>query len=251
MMKKRILCLIFVLLLLAGTVSANAPHPPRLVDEADLLAPAEETVLTRKLDDLSAARDFDIAIVAVESIGATSMMEYADDYYDYNGYGMGEDKDGILLLIAYDGEWVDYYYTLTGSGIGIFSESRMDDLDDAFLPALRDRSFYDAFVAFAEESASIVGSRWSLSFGWLIVALVLGALLSFLIPMSVLKGQLKSVKARSAATEYVRQGSLRLTQNRDIFLYRNVVRIAKPKQSSGGRHTGSSGTSHSGRGGRV
>ena len=29
-------------------------------------------------------------------------MDYADDYYDYNGYGLGDNKSGLLLLIDMD-----------------------------------------------------------------------------------------------------------------------------------------------------
>lgn len=71
----------------------------------------------------------------------------------------------------------------------------------------------------------------------------------FLIPMSVLKGQLKSVRMQNAATSYVRPNSMQLTQERDLFLYRNVTRTARPKNNSGSGGS-SGGGSHSSTGGR-
>lgn len=35
-----------------------------------------------------------------ESINGAEPMDYADDYFDYKGYGMGEDKSGILFLVT-------------------------------------------------------------------------------------------------------------------------------------------------------
>ncbi len=31
-----------------------------------------------------------------------SVMEAADDFYDYNGYGQGPDRDGLILYVCMD-----------------------------------------------------------------------------------------------------------------------------------------------------
>ena len=62
-----------------------------------------------------------------------------------------------------------------------------------------------------------------------LVSVGIGILLAFLIPMSMLKGELKSVRREHTAANYVRNGSMKLTTNRDIYLYRNVVRTPIPK----------------------
>ena len=66
----------------------------------------------------------------------------------------------------------------------------------------------------------------------IIVAVVIGIILSFLIPMSILKGQLKTVRHQAAAADYVRPNSMNLTNKRDIFLYRRVVRTEIPKPNN-------------------
>jgi uncharacterized membrane protein YciS (DUF1049 family) len=50
-----------------------------------------------------------------------------------------------------------------------------------------------------------------------------------LIVTGVMKGQLKSVRRQSYASQYVVQGSFCLQRSQDLFLYRNVTRIARPK----------------------
>ena len=62
-----------------------------------------------------------------------------------------------------------------------------------------------------------------------LVSVGIGILLALLIPMSILKGELKSVRRENAAANYVRDNSMNLTTKRDIFLYRNVVRTPIPK----------------------
>ena len=57
-------------------------HSARLVDEADLLTPAEEAELVAKLDSISKRQQFDIVVLTVNSIGGKSPDAFADDYYD-------------------------------------------------------------------------------------------------------------------------------------------------------------------------
>lgn len=93
-----------------------------------------------------------------------------------------------------------------------------------------------------------------LSIMYLGLALVIG-LGTALIVTGVMKSQLKSVAPQQDATSYVRQGSMKLTNQRDLYLYRDVHRTERPKESSsndsGGSstHTSSSGTTHGGGGG--
>ena len=88
----------------------------------------------------------------------------------------------------------------------------------------------------------------------LLAALVIG-LITALIVTGVMKSRLKSVAPQRDATSYVRQGSMKLTNQRDLFLYRDVHRTERPKESSssdsGGSstHTSTSGTTHGGGGG--
>ncbi|MGI5977853.1 MAG: TPM domain-containing protein [Candidatus Limivicinus sp.] len=72
----------------------------RLVDEAGLLDEKEEKKLLKKLDKLSEKYEADIVAVTVNSIGDSDAMEYAIKFYEENGYGFGENRDGIIYLIS-------------------------------------------------------------------------------------------------------------------------------------------------------
>ena len=103
----RLASLLFALLLWAAAVlPVSAADLPRLGDDADLLTDHEEAVLLSELDEISERQRMDIVVVTTDSLEGKSAMEYADDFYDYNGYGFGNSRDGVLLLISMeDRDW--------------------------------------------------------------------------------------------------------------------------------------------------
>ena len=78
-------------------MSAKGAHPARLVDNGDLILDYEEEQIIRILDEKSQKLNFDIVVVTTNSTDGKSSMAYADDFFDYNGYGMGDNYDGALL----------------------------------------------------------------------------------------------------------------------------------------------------------
>lgn len=72
---------------------------------------------------------------------------------------------------------------------------------------------------------------------WIVASIVFGILVGWAVTSSM-KNQLKSVSAQETATDYVRQGSLKLTDKNDMFLYRHVA--ATPRASV--RNSGSRGS---------
>ena len=88
----------------------------------------------------------------------------------------------------------------------------------------------------------------------ILLALGIGLVLAWVV-VSVMKSQLRSVAFQENAASYVREGSMNLTNSRELFLYRDVQRTEhveeKDSDSSGGSstHTSSSGTTHGGGGG--
>lgn len=84
----------------------------------------------------------------------------------------------------------------------------------------------------ASAAGSTQGASDAFSIKTVLIAVAIGALLALLIPMSILKGQLKTVRRQNTAANYVRPNSMQLTQKRDIYLYRNVIRTAIPKANN-------------------
>lgn len=234
-MKK--LCILLVLTFLLAVPAMAAADVPHLVDEADLLTPSEEVRLEQELVQLSEKLGMDIVVVTTDDTGYKSTFAYADDFYDYGGYG----EDGVLWLIDMDNR--QSTFSTTGKGIDRLSSDDEDAIQDAVTPLLTDGRYADAVERFVDLCERYCG------FNWLITGLICFAvgLVVALIATAVMKGELKSVRAKAGAFDYQTPGSLQLTESSDLFLYRNVSRIARPQNSgSGGGRTSSSGRSHGG-----
>lgn len=239
---------------------------PRLVDDADLLSDSEEEELLGDLDEISERQKFDVAVVTVNSLEGKTAEEYADDFYDYHGYGFGADHDGILLLVSMEAR--DWHITTTGYGITAFTDAGIEYISDQFLPYLSDGEYFQAFEMYAglcDEfvTEAVNGEAYdsdSLPKGdfpvleYLGIALIAGVILSALIVVGM-RSSLKSVRRQNAAANYVRQGSMAVTGQYDRFLYMHTSKKPRPKpsESSSGSstHVSSSGTTHGGGGGKF
>ena len=240
----------------------------RMNDSADVLTAEEDSELEDALEELSLRQSFDVTIATVESlesVGYDSMEAYADDLYDYCQFGYGPDMDGVLLLVSVgDRKW---HISTCGYGITAFTDAGIQYLGEQMTPDMADGDYAAAFRTFIQWTDAYVTAaregqpydvdnmpKEPFSIVYLGVALVIG-LITALIVTGVMKSRLKSVAPQRDATSYVRQGSMKLTNQRDLFLYRDVHRTERPKESSssdsGGSstHTSSSGTTHGGGGG--
>ena len=63
----------------------------------------------------------------------------------------------------------------------------------------------------------------------ILICLAVGVAMAFLVT-GIMKGQLKTVRPQNEAGSYVVEGSFRLTQSRDVYLFKNTVRRARPRK---------------------
>jgi len=227
----------------------------RFIDEVGLLTGNEARELSAKLDEISVRRQFDTVVAVVDSLGSKSARLFAADYYEEKGFGFGSGHDGIILLIAMEDR--DFAFVTTGYGLNAFTSDRQESLENRFLPHLTRNEFFKAFMVFADGVDDTLGqadgdmgrNRINATIVSLVLALVIA-----LIVTGIWRSQLKSVKRHNLAHEYIRPGSMALTNKRDIFLHRNISKTPRPKDTrggGGGSFRSSSGSSFSGRSGKF
>lgn len=258
-MKKRlfILALALMLCLLLAVPCFAGVYPNKMVDSAQLLTPEQTLELESRLDQISEQWNVAVVIVTTDLLGGKTPQAYADDYFDFGSYG----KDGILLLISMEDR--GWHISTAGSCIASFTDAGLAYMEEQFIDQLREDDFYGAFQTFADLCDDFLrqaatGQPYDSNnlpkepFSWILnilICLVIGLVIA-LIATGIMRSQLKSVRPKHTARDYVRSGSLQITGAFDLYLYSHVSRRAKPKQSSGsGTHIGSSGRSHGGRGG--
>ncbi len=257
---KKVLSFLFVIVIISAlTLPFSAAENGQLVvDGAKTMNDTQFTQLTEKLTKVSNEAGLDVVVVTIPTLESGTMMEYADDYYDYHGYA----KDGILLLIATEDR--NWYISTKGYGITAFTDYGIDYIGEALKPDLKNSEWYDAFDKFADLAADFVKEARSgkpydtnhkiESMSDILFAVGVSAFIGIVIAVVIVlmvKSKYKPVKLKAEANDYLIDGSLELKQSYDHFLYTHVSRTAKPKDSGGGSstHTSSSGSSHGGGGG--
>ncbi len=255
-----LMCVLITFTAFAADTSQTIPadrQKPRLVDDADILTEYEEDKLLEKLDETSERLKCDVAVVTVESLDGKTAQAFADDYYDYNGYGYGPGDDGVLLAVAmYERKWAISTYGLAHKAI---NDAAMSYMTDNFAEYLTDDEYYDAFNRYCSDCDSIItkyengevftehDAKGSLPVvKYILISLLVGVLLALIITLC-LRSKLKTVRSKSGASDYTVPGSMQITNSSDMYLYRTVSKI-KIEHKSGGSssHTSSSGRSHGG-----
>lgn len=261
---KKILFAGFICMLLIFPLSLNVyaelldESLPRVVDDADLLTKSEENSLETKIKAITDEYDFDIVIVTADTLNGKTPMEYADDYYDYNGYGANKDRDGVILLLSMEDR--DWWISTTGYGIEVFTDEGIQKAGRNFVSYLSNAEYSKGFESFLNTTEDYIkGAKNQVKINILIgiAGSFAIALIAALITVLIFKSQLKSVNYEYDAQPYEVKDSFRLTRSNDIFLYRTVSK-KKREQSSGSSggggssiHVGSSGTTHGGGGGKF
>ncbi len=256
-MRKRLFTLLLVLVVLACIAipaSALTEYGSHVVDHADLLTAAEERTLEARLENIADNYSVDVVIVTVETCYGDDNEEYAEWLYLTYGYGIGNDRDGILLLIDMDPLYRGWAIYGHGLGADAMPYNQIMKLGDATTSDLKAGDFAAAFDLFAnrcEERIQIAINGEPFALGKsLLISLIIGFVIA-LIATGIMKSKLKSVRSQHAAANYVRQGSLHLTESHDLFLYRTVTRRARPKSTSSGGGSRSSGSRSSRGSGRF
>lgn len=234
----------------------------RVVDNADVIEPIPESTISMDLDDISTSYECDVVIVTVPSTYGMGATAFADDYFDYNGYGFGSEYDGILFLVSMDErEWA---FSTCGNAMDIFNDDVLIYMEDEIVSYLRRNQYKEGFTKFASLCEQFLSSAEngviynedtlpSPSFdpSNIMFAIIMGLVIAIIVVV-IFRNQLKSVKKKAGANDYMKSGSMKVTESRDMFLYSHVSKRAKPKSSSGGgSHRSSSGRSHGGRSGRF
>ncbi|MBE7024422.1 MAG: TPM domain-containing protein [Ruminococcaceae bacterium] len=257
-MKKIFSCLLLSLLLLSLflPVYAAFENPP-IVDEAGYLMQSELAELNEELDKIREKYDFEVAIYTESDMTSSTAEASADDIYDYQGYGAGENDDGIMLYICSSTR--EYHFTTHGKGLTYFNSNGLKYLESIVVPYLSESDYYEAFEEYIETTDELLQmakdgkpyneKQYSTKYlvGVILVCLIAPLLIAWLMMRKKLK-KMKTAVANDYAANYIKPGSMNIAVSRDLFLYSNITKTEKPKSSSG-THTSSSGRTHGGRGG--
>lgn len=278
-MKKFTLTLSLVIMLLfAFPFCTQAAEKDYCVDNADIIFDLNEEDLEARLKELSEEIGMDVVVVTTNSLDGKSAMEYADDYYDYNGYA----EDGTLFLVSMEGEDGDHDWWVSTKGYAIdcMTDYVINEvIRQECVGSLSNGDYYiacDKFASIVEDCCKeekdsgkpydtnnlytnrygkvIKSEKKQQTVKGIVISLIIAAVVALIVMLSV-KRSYKPVRFNRSAANYLVDGSLAVTQSYEHFLYSTVSKTAKSDNSGSGggssTHTSSSGSTHGGGGGKF
>ena len=251
-------------LLIAPNPNASAPAEQEqvgayIMDNAALLSDGERILLESRAQNLAETYGCGAYILTVDTMDGTECRQYAEDYYTQNNLGVGDYRNGILFLVCMD---TRDYVTVTyghdpkdfseyGNGILAFTDAGIAELEENVVSHLSDGNYNDAFTAYlnaceenlayyaehgeGREPADLMGTLIRLAIMILVpLAIALAVCL-------VLRSQMKTARAATAAGDYIPRDSFALTAQRDQFLHTTTHREKIEKDSDSSSSVSSSG----------
>lgn len=264
--------LILVFTLLISLLIPNTIHSEnkRIVDNVGILSDAEINDLTIQLDELSNKYNYDIVIYfSNDNSFKDDIVSEGSEFFDLNGYGYGDNHNGILLIVNYETRYFDVI--TTGDEVRNKYDGYLQECCDVIGQNISDNPVYaislfidwvDTRFIYSDEDVIIDNpiSEEELAKQKTIRDLSISAVISIIISaitMIVLKGQLKTEGKKHNASQYTVPYSFNLRRSGDIFLYRTTSRRYIPRKTNNNNsgngfhisHTSSSGISHGSGGG--
>ena len=129
-----ILAVCFFLLPLSVNADTLGQGSQRVFDNAKLMSKSEIDKLEGTIKLLKSQYNMDFVVLTSQRCQTGKSQEFADNFYDTNGFGLGSDFSGILLLIDMKNREI----TVSTSGLMIryITDARLNTLLDAAAPYL-------------------------------------------------------------------------------------------------------------------
>ncbi|HBI02481.1 MAG TPA: hypothetical protein DDY49_00440 [Paenibacillaceae bacterium] len=238
-------------------------------DTLNLLTDQQVKELQSLIETTSLEHNLDLAVVITDQTEGKSSRDFADDYYDSKGFGVGEDYSGLLLLINMKDREV--WISTTGRAIDIFTDARINAMVDSITGFLSDGNYNQACTEFVNQvrNYAVQGvpagqHRINTDPGTYMERVIrqIQSPLVYIIPLviAIIATVLASLSSKGKVTinnrTYEEKDSFQLVDTQDHFIRESVTQMKIPNNpggSGGGSstHTGSSGSTHGGGGGRF
>jgi len=130
---KKLLILLTMILLLPAIALADQ----QIIDNANLFSGSEMLEIEAVIERIESAHQVDMVVLTTYDVpddyseSMWRIRDYADDYYDRGGYGMGPDFSGMLILLDMNNRAI--WLSTGGVMIEYINDSREEAiLDDAY-----------------------------------------------------------------------------------------------------------------------
>lgn len=247
-MKKRIIIIALTLILAAMLAFPSFADDsiPRYYEEYDLLSDDEEASINAKLEEMSDRLDADVVIWVTSFFGNLDEESFIDACRKHISNNFGYKSNGYVIMMI-DLEAKETYFYIYSEGkvaSKAFSDEFFDDLGDDVISLMESDKCFEAMNKYADSCDEAITESQKVKY-FSVTRLIIAAVIGLIIGASVTgsnKAKLKTVRSKTEANYYVREGSMTVNDSRDIYLYSKLTRTEKPRNDGS---SGSSGSSHS------
>ena len=264
----------FLLLMMLTLTLALADS--QVQDDAGLFTADEIAEISAICDRIESAFQVDMFVLTSQDVPSGQTTAYADDYFDYNGLGMGDDRAGMLYLIDMHNRqcWI----STRGVMIDYITDEREEGILDAGWDEMLDKEYGQSVIKVLKQTEKylkqgrtsgqfrydeVTGRRLTelyepenmLTGMEILIAVIAGLAVMGIFIASVsgkynLKGSTYSYDLNGLA-------SVKLSRNDSHFVREHVTRVKHPDPPSSshggsshgsGTHVSSSGATHGGGG---
>ncbi|MDO5546732.1 MAG: TPM domain-containing protein [Eubacteriales bacterium] len=266
-MKRLVSMITAVFLLAILIVPASAADDPEycVYDVAELLTDDEYWTLEDYAQEISEVQQCAVYFVTVEDYrdyGDGDIYNVARQIFLANEFGMGEDGDGVMLILSMDDR--DYCLLAHGFGDTALTDYGKDYISGEFLDNFADNDWYggcldylartDELLAQARAGNIYDRGNWITSGALWLWSLVLGAAIAAIVCLIQRAAMKKKVRLQTGALGYLEGGSVNITRRRDVYTHsteiRQKIETDKGPSGSSGGHSHSS-DSFSGKSGKF
>lgn len=242
----------------------------KVYDYAQVLTSEEEVKLRESVLEYIEEYNMDMALVTVRHHEKQNTESYADDFYDYNDFGIGNTNDGLIFVIDFTFGYTDIHISTSGKAIIMYDDYRINNMLDN-IAYRKDDGYYKMFESFVKDSKKYAGmgipsSNENMTINskgdyvrknsiYFPIIILIDSVVTIII-MIVLINKNKMVRKSVNANYYLDTDSLIINNRSDRFIttHTSSVRLSSSSSSSGGgssTHHSSSGVSHGGGGRRL
>lgn len=237
----------------------------KVYDFADLLTDEEEKNIYRTIDNFLESSSMDFVVVTLDKnpygVSDYYTQIYAQDFYYYNDFGVGDKKDGLIVLIDMNNRYP--YIATKGNAILVYDDERIDSIHESAYNYLASGNYYEALKNYIDKIAYYYDKGIPDSneyycideFGiyykcksapkrvnWAIT--IIAATLGSLIPAFIHTRKYKGIHIATNANNYLTNGNVNVKTDQFLTTFTSRVRRIHDSGGSGGHSGGGSSISH-------
>jgi uncharacterized protein len=267
---KRIIAVIAVCIFLLPLVALGetlGQGSQRVFDNAKLMSQSEIDRLEGTIKLLKSQYKMDFVVLTSSDVPIDKSHDFADDFYDNNGFGAGDDFSGILFLIDMNNRLV----TVSTSGLMIryLTDARLNTLLDAVTPNLTGGKYGEAaYIALVQLSVyltnGIPGNQYNqdeegnidryvkpraVTLGEAAIALLVGLLSGVILYFAVHHAY--AMKGSVYKYDLQKNTTVTVTGATDVYLRTQVTRTPRASSTGSGGIGGGMSSTHRSSSGRI